>query len=61
VARYIGRHGTSRVARVVLLGSVTPLMLKTKANPGRLPIKAFGDIRAGVSANRSQFFKDLTT
>jgi len=61
VARYIGRHGTSRVARVVLLGSVTPLMLKTKANPGGLPIKAFDDIRAGVSADRSQFFQDLTT
>jgi len=61
VARYIGRHGTSRVARVVLLGSVTPLMLKTKANPGGLPIKTFDDIRAGVSADRSQFFKDLTT
>jgi non-heme chloroperoxidase len=61
VARYIGRHGASRVARVVLMGSVTPLMLKTKANPGGLPIKAFDDIRAGVSADRSQFFKDLTT
>jgi non-heme chloroperoxidase len=61
VARYIGRHGASRVARVVLMGSVTPLMLKTKANPGGLPLKAFDDIRAGVSADRSQFFKDLTT
>ena len=61
VARYIGRHGTSRVARVVLVGAVTPLMLKTDANPGGLPIKAFDDIRAGVAADRSQFFKDLTT
>jgi non-heme chloroperoxidase len=61
VARYIGRHGTSRVARVVLVGSVTPLMLKTKANPGGLPIKAFDDIRSGVTADRSQFFRDLTT
>jgi len=61
VARYIGRHGTRRVAKVVLLGSVTPLMLKTPANPDGLPIKAFDDIRAGVSADRSQFFRDLTT
>ena len=61
VARYIGRHGTDRVARVVLMGSVTPLMLKTKANPAGLPIDAFDKIRAGVSADRSQFFKDLTT
>jgi len=61
VARYIGHHGTSRVARVVLMGSVTPLMLKTKANRGGLPLKAFDDIRAGVSADRSQFFKDLAT
>lgn len=61
VARYIGRHGTSRVGKVVLMGSVTPLMLKTKANPDGLPIDAFDDIRAGVIADRSQFFKDLTT
>ncbi len=61
VARYIGRHGTSRVAKVVLMGSVTPLMLKTKDNPGGLPIDAFDKIRAGVTADRSQFFKDLTT
>ena len=61
VARYIGRHGTRRVIKVVLMGSVTPLMLKTEANPGGLPMKAFDDIRAGVAADRSQFFKDLTT
>jgi non-heme chloroperoxidase len=61
VARYIGRHGTGRVAKAVLMGSVTPLMLKTDANPGGLPMKAFDDIRAGVAADRSQFFKDLTT
>ncbi|MFA6103402.1 MAG: alpha/beta hydrolase [Victivallaceae bacterium] len=59
VVRYIGRYGTRRVARVVLMGSVTPLMLKTDANPDGLPIKAFDDIRAGVAADRSQFFKDL--
>ena len=61
VARYIGRHGTSRVARAVLVGAVTPLMLKTAANPGGLPIEVFDTIRAGVAADRSQFFKDLTT
>jgi non-heme chloroperoxidase len=60
VARYIGRHGTKRVAKVVLIGAVTPLMLKTEANPGGLPIKVFDDIRAGVLADRSQFFKDLS-
>ena len=61
VARYIGRHGTSRVAKAVLIGAVPPLMLKTPANPGGLPIDAFAGIRAGVTADRSQFFKDLTT
>ena len=61
VARYIGRHGTKRLAKVVLIGSVTPLMLKTAANPGGLPMKVFDEIRAGVSKDRSQFFKDLTT
>ena len=60
VARYIGRHGTGRVAKAVLVGAVTPLMLKTAANPGGLPIEAFDKIRAGVAADRSQFFKDLT-
>lgn len=61
VARYIGRHGTSRVAKIVLMGSVTPLMLKTKANPKGTPMEAFDGIRAGVTADRSQFFKELTT
>jgi len=61
VARYIGRHGTKRVAKAVLIGAVTPLMLKTEANPGGLPMEAFDAIRAGVTADRSQFFKDLTT
>ena len=60
VARYIGRHGTTRVAKAVLIGAVPPLMLKTAANPGGLPIEAFDGIRAGVLADRSQFFKDLT-
>jgi non-heme chloroperoxidase len=60
VARYIGRHGTSRVAKAVLIGAVPPLMLKTAANPGGLPMDAFDAIRAGVLADRSQFFKDLS-
>ena len=60
VARYIGRHGTKRVAKAVLIGAVPPLMLKTAANPGGLPIEVFDQIRAGVLADRSQFFKDLS-
>ncbi|MSM38143.1 MAG: alpha/beta fold hydrolase [Geobacter sp.] len=60
VARYIGRYGTKRVAKAVLIGSVTPLMLKTAENPGGLPTEAFDQIRTGVLADRSQFFKDLT-
>jgi non-heme chloroperoxidase len=59
VAHYIGRHGTKRVAKAVLIGAVPPLMLKTEANPGGLPIDVFDGIRAGVAANRSQFYKDL--
>ena len=61
VARYIGRHGTKRVARAVLIGAVPPLMLKTAANREGLPIDVFDGIRAGVRADRSQFFRDLTT
>src|SRR5437762_6347427 len=60
VARYIGRHGTARVARAVLISAVPPLMLKTEANPGGLPIAAFDQIRAGVQADRAQFFTDLS-
>src|SRR3984885_1812206 len=60
VARYLGRHGTKRVARAVLIGAVPPLMLKTAANPGGLPIEVFDGIRKGVLSDRSQFFKDLT-
>ena len=60
VARYIGRHGTRRVAKVVLIGAVPPLMLKTPANPGGLPMDVFDGIRGNVLADRSQFFKDLT-
>lgn len=60
VARYIGRHGTKRVSKAVLIGAVPPLMLKTETNPEGTPIKAFDDIRSAVLADRSQFFKDLT-
>jgi non-heme chloroperoxidase len=60
VARYIGRHGTSRVAKAVLIGAVPPLMVQTPATPGGTPIAAFDAMRASVLADRSQFFKDLT-
>jgi non-heme chloroperoxidase len=60
VARYIGRHGTKRVAKAVLIGAVPPLMLKTAANPAGTPIEAFDQIRNAVVADRSQFWKDLS-
>ncbi|MBC7809232.1 MAG: alpha/beta hydrolase [Akkermansiaceae bacterium] len=60
VTRYIGRHGTKRVAKAVLVDAIPPLMLKTTANPGGLPIEAFDQIRTGVLTDRSQFWKDLT-
>jgi len=60
VTRYIGRHGTARVAKAVLVSAIPPLMLKTDANPGGLPIEAFDAIRAGVAGDRSQFYEDLS-
>ena len=60
VAHYIGRHGTERVAKAVLIGAVPPLMLKTAANPAGLPMEAFDQLRAAVQADRAQFFKDLS-
>jgi non-heme chloroperoxidase len=60
VARYIGRHGTTRVAKAVLISAVPPLMLRTLANPGGLPKEVFDQIRASVQADRSQFFEDLS-
>jgi non-heme chloroperoxidase len=60
VARFIGRHGTRRVAKAALVSAVPPLMLRTPANPGGLPMEAFDGIRAGVAADRSQFFQDLS-
>ena len=61
VARYIGRHGQSRAAKAVLIGSVTPLMLKTASNPDGVPMSVFDGIRTAVQTDRAQFFKDLTT
>lgn len=60
VAHYIGRHGNDRVAKVVLVGAIPPLMLKTASNPDGTPIEVFDDIRNGVAQNRSQFYQDLT-
>ena len=60
VARYIGRHGSTRVSKAVMIGAVPPIMLKTAANPGGLPMDVFDGIRAGVRGDRSQFFKDLS-
>jgi non-heme chloroperoxidase len=60
VARYIGRHGSGRVAKAVLISAVPPLMLKTDKNPGGLPLSVFDDLRTTLAANRSQFYQDLT-
>ncbi len=60
VVRYVGRHGTARVAKVVLISAIPPLRLKTEANPLGAPIEAFDQVRAAVQADRSQFWKDLT-
>jgi len=60
VTRYLGRHGTKRVARAVLIGAIPPLMLKTAANPAGLPIEVFDQLRANVVADRSTFWRDLS-
>src|SRR5450755_2098806 len=60
VARYIGRHGTRRVAQAVLISAVTPLMLKTSGNPGGLPMSVFDGLRAALTQDRAQFYKDIT-
>lgn len=60
IARYIGRHGTQRVAKAVLIGAIPPLMLKTTANPAGLPVEEFDKLRAAVVADRSRFWKDLS-
>ena len=60
VARYIGRHGSKRVAKAALIGAISPLMLKTPGNPSGLPLDVFDQLRASVQADRSQFWKDLS-
>ena len=61
VARYLGKHGSARASKAVLIAAVTPLMLKTSANPDGLPLSVFDGIRTGLQADRAQFYKDLTT
>ena len=61
VARFLGRHGTSRVSKAVLMGAVPPIMLKTDANPGGLPLEVFDGFRAALAANRAQFYRDVPT
>lgn len=60
VTRYIGRHGTTRVAKAVLIGAIPPLMLQTEKNPGGLPMSAFDELRTSMLTDRSQFFKELS-
>ena len=60
VARYIGRHGTARVSKAVLIGAIPPVMVKSASNPGGTPIEEFDKLRAAVQADRSQFWKDLS-
>jgi non-heme chloroperoxidase len=61
VTRYIGRHGTARVAKAVLVSAIPPLMLKTDANPGGLPIEVFDELREGMARDRSQFYEELSS
>ncbi|WP_428149088.1 alpha/beta fold hydrolase [Brevundimonas sp.] len=61
VARFLGRHGTSRVSKAVLMGAVPPIMVKSDANPGGLPIEVFDGFRAALAANRAQFYVDVPT
>ena len=61
VVRYLGRHGTARVAKAVIIGAIPPLMLKTDSNPGGLPIEVFDGLRSSLVADRAQFFRDLPT
>lgn len=60
IAHYVGRHGTKRLAKMVFIGTVPPLMVKTSSNPGGLPIAVFNDLRKGIESNRSQFYKDVS-
>jgi len=60
IARYVGRHGTKRLAKMVFIGAVPPLMLKTEKNPGGLPLSVFDGLRSGIAGNRAQFYKDVS-
>lgn len=60
VARYIGRHGNSRLSKAVLISAIPPIMLKSEKNPGGLPLSVFDELRAGIAGDRSQFYKDLS-
>jgi non-heme chloroperoxidase len=60
VARYIGRHGTKRVAKAVLIGAIPPVMVKSASNPGGTPMEEFGKLRSAVQADRSAFWRDLS-
>ncbi len=60
IARYVGRHGTKKLAKMVFIGAVPPLMLKTESNPGGLPLSVFDGIRNGIAGDRSQFYKDVS-
>ncbi len=60
IARYVGRHGTKRLAKMIFIGAVPPTMLKTDKNPGGLPLSVFDDIRKGIAGDRSQFYKDVS-
>ena len=60
IARYVGRHGTARLARMIFIGAVPPTMLKTDKNPGGLPMSVFDGLRSGITANRAQFYKDVS-
>lgn len=60
IARYVGRHGTKRLSKMVFIGAVPPLLLKTEKNPSGLPLSAFDDLRSGIAGNRAQFFKDFS-
>ncbi len=60
IARYVGRHGTKRLAKMVFIGAVPPLMLKTEKNPSGLPLSVFDEIRSGIAGDRSQFYRDVS-
>lgn len=60
IARFVGRHGTTRLSKMIFIGAVPPLMLKTDKNPAGLPLSVFDGLRSGIVENRSQFYKDIS-